>query len=140
MQLQSCRTKYSASATRLPSFNQLSQLRHLRSQKPLFQTPKSSTDRHTSLIHSFRQSRQSYRSTAQQLETLLPSSTMSTSILSRMFKLWFFLSCLKPTRHPTTTTQSSTSLRAFIIIQTRCRRQRTSYTLSSRALTLFTHI
>jgi hypothetical protein len=60
--------------------------------------------------------------------------------LSRTFKLWSCPSCLKPTRRPTTTTQSSTSSHAFMTIQTRCRKQRTSYTLSSRAPTLFMHI
>ena len=65
---------------------------------------------------------------------------MSTLTLIRMFKLWFFLNCLRLTRRLTTTIQSLTSLYAFMTTQTKCRKQRTSYMLLSKALTLFTHI
>lgn len=138
--MQSCKQSYSANATKLPSFDRSFQAELLQSRKPPSQTPKSSMDKHTSSIHGSRQLKPSYESMATQLETPQPNSTTSTSTLTPMFKLWCFPSSPKSTSHRTTIIPSSTSFSAFTTIQTRYKKQRISYMLSSRAPTLFTHI
>ena len=70
----------------------------------------------------------------------LLNSIISTLISTYTSKLQCFLSCLKPIRRPITIIRSSTSLYAFTIIQIKCKKQKTSYMLLSRAPTLFIYI
>ena len=135
LRLPSYRQSYSTSVTKLPSSDRSFQLGHLRSRKPPSQTLKSSIDKHTSSTCGFLQLGPNYRLMAKQLVTLPRSSTTSTSTLTPTFKLWCFLSCLKPTRRPMTTIQSSTSLHASTTTRTSSRRRRTSYIPSNKAMT-----
>ena len=107
----------------------------LRSRNPPFHIPKNSMAKSTSSIPGSRQLRLSYELIAKPLAMPLLSSTTSTSISNHTFKRWFCLSFsrLKTIKSGPTSRFSTNSL-VSIRIRTRYRKQRTSYTLSSKVL------
>ncbi|PMD66823.1 uncharacterized protein K444DRAFT_126946 [Hyaloscypha bicolor E] len=107
----------------------------MRNRNPPSHTPKNSMARSTSSIPGFPQLTLSYGSIAKLLAILLLSSITSTSISSLTYKLWFFRSSLKPKKiKPGPIPRFSTNSLAFTRIRIRCKRQKTSYILSSKAL------
>ena len=115
------------------------ELAPLQRRNPPFQILRNSIARSTSSIPGSLQLRLSYESTAKLLAILRLNSTTSTSISTHMFKLWFSLSSpkLKTIKSGPIPRFSINSL-AFTRIRTRYRKQRTSYTLSSKVLNRFT--
>ena len=111
------------------------ELTPLQRRNPPFQILRNSMARHTSSIPGSLQSRLSYGSMAKLLATPRLNSTTSTSISNHTFKLWFSLSSPKlKTIKPGPIPRFSINSLAFTRIRTRYRKQRTSYTLSSKAL------
>jgi hypothetical protein len=110
-----------------------------RSHDPPSQTPKNSMARPTSSIPGSLQLRLSYESIARLLATPRLNSTTFTLISNHTFKLWFSLSSPKlKTIKPRPIPRFSINSLAFTRIRTRYRKQRTSYTLSSKVLNRFT--
>jgi hypothetical protein len=120
------------------SFSYELALLRMRNRNPPFYIPKNSMAKSTSLIPGSPQSRPSYESITRLLAMPLLSSTTSIWISNLTFKPWFFLSFPRlKTIKPGPISRFSTNSLAFTRIRIRCRKQRTSYTLSSKVLIRF---